>query len=121
MQTVTRESYDAFRALWTDERMYWNADRIGAAQDRWMLFVTADGRGAVACMDEGATLEIFGFQYRDGYDEAVHRALLTACLSAAKEKRAKYLTSFSDRSENAVMQQLGFRRVSDYRCYEKKL
>lgn len=32
VQTVTRESYDAFRALWTDERMYWNADRIGAAQ-----------------------------------------------------------------------------------------
>lgn len=48
-------------------------------------------------------------------------ALLTACLSAAKEKRAKYLTYFSDRSENAEMQQLGFRRVSDYRCYEKKL
>lgn len=121
VQPVTREGYDAFRALWTDGSMYWNADRIEAALDRWMLFVTADGRGAVACMDEGAMLEIFGFQYRDGYDEAVHRALLTACLSAAKEKRAQYLTYFSDRSENAVMQQLGFRRVSDYRCYEKKL
>lgn len=121
VQPVTRESYEAFRALWTDERMYWNADRIGAALDRWMLFVTADGRGAVACMDEGAMLEVFGFQYRDGYDEAVHRALMTACLRAAKEKRAQYLTYFSDRSEAAVMQQLGFRRVSDYRCYEKKL
>ena len=121
VQPVTRETYDAFRALWTDERMYWNADRIGAALDRWMLFVTADGRGAVACMDEGAMLEVFGFQYRDGYDEAVHRALMTACLRAAKEKRAQYLTYFSDRNEAAVMQQLGFRRVSDYRCYEKKL
>lgn len=118
---VTRGNYAAFRTLWTDERMYWNADRIEAALDRWMLFVTADGRGAVACMDEGAMLEIFGFQYRDGYDEAVHRALLAACMNTAKAKDAQYLTYFSDRSEAAVMQQLGFRRVSDYRCYEKKL
>lgn len=116
---VTLENYAAFRALWTNEDMYWNADRIEAAFDRWMLFVTADGRGAVACMDEGVMLEIFGFQYRDGYDETVHRALMTACLNAARG--AKYLTYFSDREESAVMQSLSFRRVSDYRCYEKKL
>lgn len=121
VHTVTCGNYDAFRALWTDRDMYWNADRIEAALDRWMLFVTADGRGAVACMDEGVMLEIFGFQYRDGYDEAVHRALMTACLNAAKAKGAKYLTYFSEREETAVMQLLSFRRVSDYRCYEKKL
>ncbi|MBQ2952526.1 MAG: hypothetical protein IJE07_03125 [Clostridia bacterium] len=121
VQPVSRENYAAFRALWTDASMYWNAERIEAALDRWMLFVTADGRGAVACLDEGVMLEIFGFQYRDGYDEAVHRALMTACLNASKAKGAQYLTYFSDRCEAAVMQSLGFRRVSDYRCYEKKL
>ena len=121
VQPVTRENYAAFRDLWTDDDMYWNADRIEAALERWMLFVTADGRGAVACMDEGVMLEIFGFQYRDGYDEAVHRALMTACLNAAKAQNARYLTYFSDHVEAAVMQQLGFRRVSDYRCYETTL
>lgn len=118
---VTHGNYAAFRALWTDADMYWNADRISAALEQWTLFITADGRGAVACMDEGVMLEIFGFQYRDGYDEAVHRALLTACLNSAKANGAKYLTYFSAPEEAAVMQSQGFRRVSDYRCYEKKL
>lgn len=118
---VSGGNYAAFRTLWTDRDMYWNAERIEAAMDRWVLFVTADGHGAVACMDEGVMLEIFGFQYREGYDEAHHRALLTACLNAAKAKQAKYLTYFSDRNEAAVMQSAGFRRVSDYCCYETRL
>ena len=118
---VSVDNFDAFRILWTYEDMYWNADRIEAALNRWMLFVMADGRGAIACMDEGVMLEIFGCQYRDGYVGAVHRALMNACLNAAKAKGARYLTYFSDRDEAAVMQSLGFRRVSDYQCYEKKL
>lgn len=118
---VSGENFGAFRALWTDEDMYWNADRIESALNRWMLFVTADGRGAAACMDEGAMLEIFGFQYAGGYDADAHCALMTACLNAAKAKGARYLTYFSDREEAAVMRSLGFRRVSDYRCYEMRL
>lgn len=121
VQRVDGDYYDAFRALWTDESMYWNAARIRAAMERWMLFVTVDGRGAVACLDEGVMLEIFGFQYRDGYDEATHRTLLTACLNAAHQQGSKYLTYFADREETAVMQSLGFCRVSDYVCYETKL
>ena len=121
VQRVTGDHYEVFRALWTDERMYWNADRIRTAMERWMLFVSEDGLGAVACMDEGVMLEIFGFQYRDDYDEATHRALMTACLNAAAEQGSKYLTYFADKAETVVMQLLGFRRVSDYRCYELKL
>lgn len=121
VQRVDDDHYAAFRALWTDESMYWNAERIRAAMERWMLFVTADGRGAVACLDEGVMLEIFGFQYRDGYDEVTHRALMTACLNAAAERGSGYLTYFADREETAVMQSLGFRRVSGYLCYEGKL
>lgn len=115
---VSGDNFDAFRTLWTDKDMYWNADRIKAALNRWMLFVTADGRGAVASMDEGVMLEIFGFQYAGGYDAEAHRALMSACLNAAKAKGARYLTYFSDRDEAAVMRSLGFRRVSDYRCCE---
>lgn len=121
VQRVDGDHYEAFRALWTDESMYWNADRIRAAMERWMLFVTEDGCGAVACLDEGVMLEIFGFQYRDGYDEATHRALMTVCLNTARQQGSKYLTYFADREETAVMQSLGFRRVSGYRCYEMKL
>ncbi len=120
-EMLTFAESQGFRLLWTDEDMYWNADRIEAALNRWMLFVMADGRGAVACMDEGVMLEIFGFQYAGGYDADAHRALMTACLNAAKAKGARYLTYFSDREEAAVMQQLSFRWVSDYRCYEMKL
>lgn len=118
---VSGDNFDAFRTLWTDEDMYWNVDRIEAALDRWMLFVTIDGRSAVACMDEGAILEIFGFQYVGDYDANAQCVLMTACLNAAKAKCARYLTYFSDREEAAVMRLLGFRRVSDYRCYEMKL
>ena len=118
---VDRENYAVFRALWTDEDMYWNAERIGAALNRWRIFVTADGRGAVACMDDDVTPEIFGFRYAAGYDADVHRALMTACLNAEKARGARYLTYFSDREEAAVMRSLGFRRVSDYRCCEMKL
>lgn len=121
VQRVDEDHYGAFRTLWTDENMYWNAERIRAAMERWMLFVTEDGRGAVACLDEAVMLEIFGFQYRDGYDEATHRALMTACLNAARQQGRKYLTYFADLDETAVMQALGFRRVSGYRCYEMKL
>lgn len=121
VQRVKEDHYEVFRNLWTDESMYWNADRIRAAMERWMLFVAEDGRGAVACLDEGEMLEIFGFQYRDGYDEATHGALMTACLNTARQQGNKYLTYFADREEMAVMQSLGFRRVSGYRCYEMKL
>ena len=121
VRRVSAENYEAFRALWTDEDMYWNADRIWAAMERWILFVTGDRRGAVACLDEGGMLEIFGFQYRDGYDEGTHRALMAACLNTARQQGSKYLTYFADREETAVMQSLGFHRVSDYRCYEIEL
>lgn len=101
VQRVDGDHYEAFRALWTDESMYWNADRIQAAMERWMLFVTENG--AVACLDEGVMLEIFGFQYREGYDEDTHRALMTACLNAARQQGSRYLTYFADREETAAM------------------
>lgn len=118
---VNRENYELFRALWTDEDMYWNARRIEEALNRWMLFVTADGRGAVACMDEDVMLEIFGFQYSGGYDADAHRMLMTACLNEAKAKGSQYLTYFSDLEEAPVVQALGFRRISGYCCYETTL
>lgn len=118
---VTGENYAAFRALWTDTNMYWNADCIEAALERWLLFVMDDGSGAAACMVYDAGVEIFGFEYCGGYHEGTHRALMTACLNAAKQRGGTSLTYFSDREEAAVLQSLGFRRVSDYCCYEMKL
>lgn len=120
---VTEENYGQFRSLWTDQEMYWTAERIREHLDRWRLFVYRDGErpcGAAACMDEGLMLEIFGFQYAAGYDQTVHQALMTACLCDAKG-RAQHLTYFSSEEEAPVMKALGFQRVSDYLCYEKRL
>ena len=124
VKPVSRENYAAFSALWTDEDMYWNAERIAADMARWRLLVTADGSGAAACMQDAQLPEIFGFQYRHGYDEAVHRALLTACLNSWKntaEAGEKHLTYFAAPEESGVMTALGFRRVSAYQCYETTL
>lgn len=121
---VTRENYADFRAVWTEDGMYWNADRIWEALDQWTLHVCRDERsvrGAVACMDEGISAEIFGFLYAGGYDEQVHRSLLAACLNATKSAGKRHLTYFTDRGEANWLCELGFRRVSDYVCYEKIL
>ena len=121
VRRVTREEYYAFRAVWTDQTMYWNADRIRDAFDRWTLFITRDGRAAVACMNDAVAPEIFGFQYRGGYDAAAHRALMAAVIRDGCESGAKHLNYFADHEESGVMTALGFRRVSDYVCYETKL
>lgn len=124
VSAVDGTNYADFRAVWTDTGMYWNAERIRAALDQWRLHVYRDEsgvRGAVACMDEGTAAEIFGFQYNSGYDERVHRALLTACLNAEKYAGKAHLTYFTDRGEAEWLGELGFRRVSDYVCYEKRL
>lgn len=112
VQRVTAENYAHFRSLWTDETMYWNAERIREKLDKWLLFTTEDA--AVACMDEGVMLEIFGFMGNPG-DMG---KLMEACLN---ESGGRPLTYFADREESTLMEALGFRRISGYRCYEIKL
>ncbi len=112
VQRVTKENYAHFRSLWTDGTFYWNADRIEAAFDKWLLFTLRDA--AVACMDEGVMLEIFGFMG----NPAAMGELMKACLNASG---GRPLTYFAGAEENAVMEALGFRRVSGYVCYQKKL
>ncbi len=124
VSAVSKENYNDFRAVWLDDTMYWNAERIADAIDSWTLHVYRDERGvlgASACKNEGRVAEIFGFQYADGYDESIHRALLTACLCAAKEFGALHLTYFTERGGADWLGELGFQRVSDYVCYEKRL
>ncbi len=122
---VGQETYPDFRCLWTDTKMYWNADRIAEHLDEWRLFVAADEGetplAAVACQKDPVMQEIFGFMYKGGYDPACHQGLLCACLNTAKRDGARYLTYFAEQEENTVMDCLGFRRVSGYVCYEKRL
>ncbi len=112
VQRVTAENYAHFRSLWTDETIYWNAERIEAAFDKWLLFTT--DRAAVACMDEGVMLEIFGVMG----DAAHMRRLMEACLNASG---GRPLTYFASQEEAPVMESLGFRRISGYVCYQKTL
>ncbi len=112
VQRVTVENYAHFRSLWTDETIYWNAERIAQAMDKWLLFTTQDA--AVACMDEGVMLEIFGFM---GNPAAMGK-LMEACLNASG---GRSLTYFAGQEETPVMEALGFHRVSGYVCYQKIL
>ncbi len=112
VQRVTAENYAHFRSLWTDESIYWNAERIAKAMDRWLLFTTRDA--AAACMDEGVLLEIFGFM---GNPAAMGK-LMEACLN---HSGGRPLTYFAEREETPVMESLGFRRISGYVCYQKTL
>ncbi len=122
---VGEETYPDFRRLWTDTKMYWNADRIAEHLNEWHLFVHVDEMtgpvGAVACQKDPVMQEIFGFMYRRNYDPACHHGLLCACLNTAKRDGSSYLTYFAGQEENDVMSRLGFRRVSDYVCCEKRL
>lgn len=116
---VMAENEAYFRSLWTDETMYWNADRILSDPSKWLLYVTKGG--AVACMAEDAMLEIFGFQYRSGFNGEAFQALMQAVLLGGKARQARYLTCFADAAESELLRPLGFRRVSEYLCYQKKL
>lgn len=116
VRSITEESYEDFRCLWTDEAIYWNAERIRDALDKWLLFVTDSA--AVACMDVGVMLEVFGFAYREDADPLQMRGLLEACLNAAGKRP---LTYFASREESDMMEELGFRRISGYVCYQKTL
>ncbi len=121
---IDREHYAAFKTLWTNEDMYWNAERIAQDMSRWYLFVYEDNGvpvAAVACMKDAKMPEIFGFMYRDDYDDQAHRALLTACLNVAAAERCDELIYFAGAEENAVMSALNFHRVSGYVCYQKEL
>lgn len=124
VSAVDHTNYADFRTAWTDADMYWNADRIWDAFDRWTLFTYRDEcgvRGAVACMNDDAAAEIFGFQYAGSYCQRVHRALLASCVNAVKAAGTRYLSYFTDRGEADWLAEIGFCRVSDYVCYEKKL
>lgn len=121
---VKRTNYADFRAVWTDTGMYWNADRIWEAFDQWTLHVYRDEQGvlgAVACMNDDVAAEIFGFQCVAGCDECIHRALLVSCINAVKSVGTRHLTYFTDRGEAEWIAETGFRRVSDYVCYKKRL
>ncbi|MBR4081852.1 MAG: hypothetical protein IKK21_08725 [Clostridia bacterium] len=109
----------AFRRFWRDPDMYWTAERIAANPAGWTLLVHE--RGAAAMLDSGDTQEIFGFEYADGFDETAFFALMQGCLHIAKVKGAAHMNYFASPEESAVMAALGFRRVSGYLCYERKL
>ncbi len=128
VELVTESSFAQFRASWQEEDMYWTADRIHAAWDRWRLFLCRDEcgvRGVTACMvgeqmDQvgGGMVEPCGVMYdARGYDPLTFQALMTACLRLCQQRKNRHLVYFASEEEKQTMVCMGFELVSGYRCY----
>ena len=91
--------------------MYWNADRICADLDRWIVFVRLRAGEPVGCVyymdaDDG-WYEIFGIDTKDGaFDPGLFRELVGAALSEAKRRGGKYMTFFCGGESQALAEEL---------------
>jgi len=125
---VTKENDACFRQLHekAEGDMYWNADRICADLDRWIVFVRLRAGEPVGCVyymdaDDG-WYEIFGIDTKDGaFDPGLFRELVGAALSEAKRRGGKYMTFFCGGESQALAEELGFTPVGRYVCFKKHL
>lgn len=123
---VTRENFAAFRALHDEYEMYWNADRLYADIEHWVIFARMQNGEALGSVYYTAAgegwFEIFGVDRRDGAHAAeTFRTLLGKVLNAAKEQGGRYMTFFCEPEDQATVQALGFARVGTYLCYRKRM
>ena len=120
---VTRENYAIFRTLHESVQgeMYWNADQIYDALDRWNIWMLErDGKAqaAIYVRDSGILMEIYGVDYLGGhYQKEAFSALVIKALNACKEAGKKHMVFFNDDETQADIRKLGFRCVGEYRMY----
>lgn len=124
VEKISRRNFDRFRAIYhADPETYWNADRIFAAIENWMVFVynRADRPiAAVFLTGNNGYFEIYGTEFSgEAFQEAVFRELLAASLNACKAMAAKYLTYFCKEREKHVLSEFGFRCIGEYVLYVK--
>ena len=125
---ITKENFQYFRTLHEqiEGYMYWDSDRIYKKLDRWVIFVklqedTPLGAIYYTAYDE-SHFELFGFDAKDNpFDGAVFRDLLIKVLNTAKESGGKYVTFFCEDEELPIVTELGFRFISRYVGYQKRL
>jgi len=121
---VTRENYELFRKVYSDDSAYWNAERLLKDIDNWGIYLYQPGEspeGAVFFTEVDQMAEIFGVVFSDGYDEKAYKSLVRTALNAAKRQGAKHMVFFNDGETQEAALDLGFRCVSGYVCYCAKL
>ena len=109
-----------FRALHTDTDLYWTAERILAARERWRVYLYRREAALYAQVSPGGWPEIFGLAGSDAPEAC--EALMTACLNDCKAAGCAWMSYFEeDERRLPVLARLGFEVVSRYVCYQKIL
>ena len=125
VKRITAENFEEFAAVHRQiqEDMFWNCERVRAALNRWVIFVTGEGETAgevLMTLDGKPHEEIFALEFVDGqsHDEAF-QALLTAALNLLKAHGTKWLTFFVDEGcpQGETLKALGFRLVGTFICH----
>lgn len=125
VKRITAENFEDFAAVHRQiqEDMFWNCERVRAALNRWVIFVTGEGETAgevLMTLDGKPHEEIFALEFVDGqsHDEAF-QALLTAALNLLKAHGTKWLTFFVDEGcpQGETLKTLGFRLVGTFICH----
>lgn len=129
VKRITAENFEEFAAVHRQiqEDMFWNCERVRAALNRWVIFVTGEGETAgevLMTLDGKPHEEIFALEFADGqsHDEAF-QALLTAALNLLNAHGTKWLTFFVDEGcpQGEALKALGFRLVGTFVCHRVAL
>lgn len=120
---VTRENYDRFQTLHESVQgeMYWNAERIYNALNRWniwMLEENGQAQAAIYIRDSETLMEIYGVDYRDcHFQKDAFLKLLSKALNECKQSGRKYMVFFNDDETQEDVLQMGFHCVGEYRMF----
>ena len=119
---VGEQNFAEFREIYrVDAETYWNADRIFAALDEWLIYLLYREDAAVGfiCARNG---EICSLGYRDErFDRDAYKALVSVILSDLKAAGHHYMIFFNDEESQPTALELGFTCVSEYVLYIKSV
>ena len=125
---IDRENFESFRILHSqiDGDMYWNAERIFANMDNWVIFVREiDGepQGAIYYINAAdGWFEIFGIDMNHGeHNPELFKELLMTALYDAKHRGGHVMTFFCDEEYEAAAKECGFICAGNYLCYKTHL
>ena len=123
---VARENYTDFRKLHeaVQGEMYWNADRLYEAIDKWDIFVYyQDGKPAAAIYNRDAEslMHIYGIDYVDNiYCPGAFRVLMCKVLNVCKKNGKKHMVYFGEQRDQQEALDLGYRCVGEYKMFSRR-
>lgn len=124
---VTRENYSDFRKLHeaVQGSMYWNADRLYEALDKWDIFLYyEDGAPSAAIYNRDAEtlMHIYGLDYRDQvFNPSAFRVLMAKALNECKRNGKKYMVFFGEQQDQQDALDMGYACVGEYVLFTKNM